>query len=89
MLFIITVLLAYLAKENFGYVINTNGATAGNLIGLLLPAGFYLKCVYEMKKEGVRGKNQQFLVIMACIMLTVGLASGVIGLATLSPNAGG
>lgn len=35
--------------DDFGTIVSLNGATAGNLIGLLLPAGYYLWCAHEME----------------------------------------
>jgi len=53
-LFGLTIIAAFFLKNSFGTVISINGATAGNFIGLVLPASFYLKMCYEKKKKGVK-----------------------------------
>ena len=57
-LFLLSITTAFIFN-NFGTIVSLNGATAGNLIGLILPASYYLYCVREMKIKKKETKNMK------------------------------
>jgi hypothetical protein len=84
-LFIITFITAFFARDEFAMIVGLNGATAGNLIGLILPATFYIIAVKKLNKKSLMVGNiltpdKGFLTFAAWLMIFVGLASGGIGL---------
>jgi len=86
-LFLLSLTAAFFFN-NFGTIVSINGATAGNLIGLILPASFYLWCAHEMKVRNKPTKNMLYYQIVAWAMLIVGISTGFIGLAFFQKAAG-
>ena len=86
-LFLLSIATAFIFN-NFGTIVSLNGATAGNLIGLILPASYYLYCVREMKIKKKETKNMKYYEIVAWAMLSIGILTMIIGIAFFSPTAG-